>query len=392
VQQKAPHSRLAFIDGLRALAILTVYATHATEQFGPISTHGAFVSRAAFDLNLGRLGVVTFFAISGFLIPSSLHGGPREGSFRFVVSRLFRLYPAFWLSVVPSVVGLYWMSGKPFAYDDMWLNFTMLPRFFDAPYANDGYWTLEVETIFYSLCLFLFLGGAIASQFVLSSIMFVLFCVFFTSQGALFGGALNPPLSGDTFFLCLNLACMFWGAMCRQWWEGQRIERLPGLMFWTFTAYWFVYAPLDGIWRWYGQHDHRVDTRLILGYGLGLGIFFAILVTRASLGRVMSWIGRISYSLYLLHAVAMVIWSWAIFNYPVIRHLPLEVNMLAALAIGLALADLSHRLVERPFIRFGRMLSDAVVRRARTDFRPNAGSAAPAGMVTGSASERAGRT
>ena len=67
-------SRLAFVDGLRALAILTVFITHGTEQLGPASTHGALLTRIAYDLNFGRVGVVIFFAVSGFLIPSSLRG------------------------------------------------------------------------------------------------------------------------------------------------------------------------------------------------------------------------------------------------------------------------------------------------------------------------------
>lgn len=355
--------RLDFVDGLRAIAILTVFLTHGTEQLKPVSEHGAFLTKVVYDLNFGRLGVVTFFAISGFLIPSSVRGDRAEGALRFVISRLFRLYPVFWLSVMPSVITLYWMSGKDLPWPDIMLNFTMLPRFFGAEYANSAYWTLEVETIFYGACLFLFLGGALANQFVLACIMFVLSFIFFTSQGSILGGALNPALSADAFYLCLNLACMFWGAMCRQWWEGKRFELIPGILFWTFTGYWFVYTPAHAAYRWFALGDHDIDLRLAFGYGLGLAVFFVVLIRQPALGRVLPWIGRISYSLYLFHSPALLLVTLAVYKFDFLAGQWLEVNLMYGLALGLVFAELSHRLVEKPCIGLGRRLSDSLVPR-----------------------------
>jgi peptidoglycan/LPS O-acetylase OafA/YrhL len=57
----------------------------------------------------GRFGVVLFFLISGFVIPYSFSGqAPLR---KFVVSRLFRLYPAFWLSVLGTVAVIYFSGG-----------------------------------------------------------------------------------------------------------------------------------------------------------------------------------------------------------------------------------------------------------------------------------------
>jgi peptidoglycan/LPS O-acetylase OafA/YrhL len=350
--------------GLRALAILAVFYTHATEILGPNSSHGVFITRFAYDFNLGRVGVVTFFAISGFLIPSSLHGARGDGSVRFVFSRIFRLYPAFWLSVLPSVAAVYLYAGTWFARDDILLNFTMLPRFFGASYANGGYWTLEVETIFYATTLFLFIGGVVGSQFILSCLMFGGFLLFYTSQRPIMGGALNPALSPDAFYLSLHLACMFWGAMCRQWWDGNRLEPIPKLLFWAFTGYWLLYTPLDTAWQWIGQPD--LNIRLQAGYSLGLGIFFVIMLTEASLGRVISWIGRISYSLYLLQFTGLILVNAAILKWPVLQGQWLEINILYALLLSLALSDLSYRLIEKPSISLGRWFADHAIRGGRT--------------------------
>jgi len=45
----------------------------------------------------GGLGVLLFFAISGYVIPNSLRGTRVRGLKRFVIHRFFRLWPTFWL-------------------------------------------------------------------------------------------------------------------------------------------------------------------------------------------------------------------------------------------------------------------------------------------------------
>lgn len=90
--------RLDNIDGLRGLAALSVIVGHWLEML----VKHFDISRAAGPLvanvdmiyfSPGRLGVVTFFCISGFVIPFSFSG---EKPLRtFALSRFFRLYPAY---------------------------------------------------------------------------------------------------------------------------------------------------------------------------------------------------------------------------------------------------------------------------------------------------------
>ena len=61
----------------------------------------------------------------------------------------------------------------------------------------------------------------------------------------------------------------------------------------------------------------------------------------------LQWLGQVSFSLYLIHLVvlaAVLRWGWG-----------QEPGLLfcAALALSLALAELLHRCVERPCLRFG---------------------------------------
>src|SRR5712691_10229237 len=84
------------LDGLRALAILTVVAFHV----------GAFAHRSTLDG--GFLGVQVFFVISGFLITALLveeHDRNRRISLRaFYARRALRLFPALFATVAASVV------------------------------------------------------------------------------------------------------------------------------------------------------------------------------------------------------------------------------------------------------------------------------------------------
>ena len=94
----------ADIDGLRAIAVLSVVAFHAF----PLTAPGGFV------------GVDVFFVISGFLINSLILDTLRKGTFRFAdfyARRIRRIFPAL-LIVLAATFAAGW--------------FMMLPREFRA--------------------------------------------------------------------------------------------------------------------------------------------------------------------------------------------------------------------------------------------------------------------
>jgi len=87
------------IDGLRAIAILTVLAFHAWEKFFPS----------------GFIGVDIFFVISGFLISSIIFKGLQQDRFSFLdfyLRRIKRIFPAL-LLVLASVWLASWLLMLP---------------------------------------------------------------------------------------------------------------------------------------------------------------------------------------------------------------------------------------------------------------------------------------
>ena len=88
-----PHAahRIAFLDGLRGIAILLVVFYHAYTRWSDIVPYGA--RYAHFPVaQLGWLGVELFFMISGFVIYMTLEKCRSFGEFLY--RRWLRLFPA----------------------------------------------------------------------------------------------------------------------------------------------------------------------------------------------------------------------------------------------------------------------------------------------------------
>jgi peptidoglycan/LPS O-acetylase OafA/YrhL len=126
--------RIPALDGLRAISILLVLATHLL-PLGP----------KAWNLNstAGAMGMSLFFALSGFLIIRSLE---KSNVPDFIIRRLARLLPLAWL-YVGIVFLIYPLSGSGLlAGLGFYLNYRpdlMLPQ-------TEHLWSLGVEVHFYA--------------------------------------------------------------------------------------------------------------------------------------------------------------------------------------------------------------------------------------------------
>ncbi|MFD0821201.1 acyltransferase family protein [Micromonospora zhanjiangensis] len=145
-----PERRLYEIDLLRFLAAIMVVLVH-------LSCGGRLgVTRIDYSDSVGRvgrygyLGVDLFFMISGLVVFMSLWGRTPGA---FVVSRVSRLYPAFWAGVTTTSLVL--LSGavtRPApTLRDYLVNLTMFAQPLDVPVVEGVYWTLWAEWRFYFL-------------------------------------------------------------------------------------------------------------------------------------------------------------------------------------------------------------------------------------------------
>ncbi|MFE6287646.1 acyltransferase family protein [Streptomyces sp. NPDC057877] len=150
--------RLYVLDGIRLAAALMVVLHHyvgtrrVNEPGNPVWDRPVSeIVPTWFRLtSFGWIGVEIFFVISGFVICMSCWGRtPRQ----FFVSRVIRLYPAYWFAVffTTAVVTLLPGVWERLPVREVLLNLTMLQQGSGVPHVDLVYWTLWSELRFYLL-------------------------------------------------------------------------------------------------------------------------------------------------------------------------------------------------------------------------------------------------
>lgn len=347
-----PRQRYAHLDALRAIAALAVMVEHmfgdllrqAPSATGPMSMLARLLVE---NLSLGRFGVALFFLISGFVVPFSIAG---ERPLRhFAISRLFRLYPAFWLALAVLAM-MAWLSGDMPKTATVLANLTMAPPLFAQPWLSPIHWTLFVELLFYGLVALLFAAGVLRQVGVLLVLSLALIGATVLPVQLRMHGIVSLPIQ----YLGLHLSFLILGLLLRLWLvEERRGARLAALV--------LVLAQLAGVSSVAQFSLTRGDNFVMEGlrpvlaaYMLALVVFFAAIRLERPRSLLLAQIGLTSYSMYLFHGVV---------NALVYRVLPLtgELDdiaiMLACTGLTLALSWLVYQMVECPMIALGRRLS-----------------------------------
>ena len=358
-----PRQRYAPLDALRAIAALAVMVEHMFGDLlrqvpaatGPMSTLAQAVVE---NLSLGRFGVALFFLISGFVVPFSITG---ERPLRhFAISRLFRLYPAFWLALAVLAM-MAWLSGDMPKTATVLANLTMAPPLFAQPWLSPIHWTLFVELLFYGLVALLFAAGALRQVGILLGLSLALIAATVLPVQLRAHGLAGLPVQ----YLGLHLSFLFLGLLLRLWLvEGRRGAWLAALV--------LVLAQFAGVLSVAQFSLTRGDNFVMEGlrpvlaaYLLALIVFLAAIRLERPHSHLLARIGLTSYSMYLFHGSV---------NALVYRVLPLTgefgdiATMLTCTALTLVLSWFVYRVVERPMIALGRRLSP----RSGASFVPSA--------------------
>lgn len=353
--------RYAYIDSLRGIAAILVVWMHSAGNFlmysNPTFQNVAF--DLAYQLDFGRLGVVLFFAISGFVIPSSLNGDLYQTSKGFIVKRFLRLYPLYWASIPIGLITWWYIWDKEIDVKTVLWNFTMIQGLFNYKSVMGLYWTLQVELIFYTFCLVLFMCRVLHSSIALGLLVIACSAPLLLSMGAsLVGIDAGVSLSPATSMLLLHLGVMFWGALFRQWHDGVLVNHFARVTLYGYALYW-VLGSIVAIDRYiYGQADNEL-LRFWLPYTLAIIGF--LICSRAVQIRFkpLAWLGTISYSIYLMHmpVVHALLWLVRYSEIAWIKGWSLGTYMSLIAAITILVSAITYRFIEKPAIKYAERIS-----------------------------------
>ncbi|MFC4071481.1 acyltransferase family protein [Actinoplanes subglobosus] len=365
--------RLAWLDGLRAVAVLLVVYAHLTRF--------VFTDLRAVTgewLHAGTAGVMLFFLVSGYIIPASLE---RHGDLRaFWRSRIRRLFPLY-LAVIAVLV-----VAHPHAFSPATAvgHATMLPFLAGVPLITPVFWTLSFEMVFYLLVTTLFtvratrsllppvvlaVAGAVTAPLVplrFGSIPVVIGVVLAfglagvvsgrrwaeLSGGLLLGGLalallvfnMDPAHTRDGLLI---LAVMFTGTVIHRadhgqtsWWRAGAVIAVVAV---SLLVVWIgELAALHAVTPRYVTRS--VLTLLVFGGSFAAGMLLRHRHTPSWLAR----IGVLSYSVYLIHYVLIELCR------PLLSSsVPGPLRAAGYLAAVFGISWLTHRYIEVPGQRLG---------------------------------------
>jgi peptidoglycan/LPS O-acetylase OafA/YrhL len=358
---KPTHSaRFTFIDGLRGIAAMGVVCCHLMVYGRFAHQFKEFTPTFLYKIVLnGFLGVPVFFVLSGFVIAYSQRGIVITGRFlgNFALRRSLRLDPPYWTTII-LMLSLKALMGHvrgeeviPFpGWPAIAAHIFYLQSLLHVPEINGVFWTLCYEVQFYLvltilvwICQSLPLANRPLLGFRHGSRLLVFGAIGIISVAAHLKWIPVPQgLFIDRWY------SFFIGVLI--WWILDRSVSAKWL--WAYMAIMLGAVMLDarhgdaGVWL----------TTFMTPVGGGAIFLVAWLGKLETLlrGRVIQFLGRISYSLYLIHIpIGGLVDSVGVRYY---HGSPLLVYLWIALSIAgsITFAYVMYRFVERPGVEFGK--------------------------------------
>lgn len=128
--KKIRGGQIQWISSLRGLLVFFVFFSHLKI---PIDSDILFI--------FGRIGVVGFFLISGYLAVTSV---ARRNVKQFYVNRFFRIYPMYWLLLL-----MFFAMSEKYSKIDFFYNMTLFEEFLGHEAMIGSSWMLPIMVIFF---------------------------------------------------------------------------------------------------------------------------------------------------------------------------------------------------------------------------------------------------
>lgn len=339
-------SRFTFVDALRGIAALWVALFHFYGGVRTGATSPLFWRPVDFFFAHGNAGIEIFFVISGFVIAYSVRNRrvtPRYFG-RFMLRRSVRLEPPYWVAIALAVTSL-WLSNHirhdrvavlP-SWQQLLAHVFYLQGILHLGQIVDVFWTLCIEIQFYvSLLLLIALAQRLGDGRWRRLLVLAPFT--FWSLGIHAHLLYDPGPWMFKFWYLFQLGVLaYWGA--------------SGVV--AVRDFWLYLAALVALTAWHPSFTGAI------GLTTGAAIFLAAKYGRlyALNFRPLQFLGKRSYSLYLIHPVVGVPFTYyfaqRFFGRP-LTGLQAAECMVAATVVSVVCAALLFYFVEAPSIRLSR--------------------------------------
>lgn len=344
--QKIKQSRFYELDLMRFLAALAVLFYHFT--FASNRMMGTPFFGIEKISRYGYLGVDMFFMISGYVVlMSSMHKTPKY----FVISRITRLYPAYWICCLITFTVLYFghiqlQGAAPTTFKLLAVNLTMFQEFFGKENLNGVFWTLTYELGFYFIILVV-----AALKLWKSLLIIILLWLLYT-----FSINLDAAKNAFSFFLIPKYSCSFIAGMLFYLWKinYKKKWKLICLLILCFAINVKNNQWITADMNHFYQAKNIFSNYIVLTCQSIFYLFFALSArNRINFDFLQSTaqLGKLTYPLYLVHGFGVgffLLWSNVINKY---------VLLLMATGFSIFLSFLIYHFVEEKYkIRFKQVL------------------------------------
>ncbi|RJE72345.1 acyltransferase [Pseudoalteromonas sp. MSK9-3] len=322
------------LNALRGLAASIVLITHFSDVTGWLD--GALGGRA------GQYGVMLFFLLSGFLM-SHLYfdrKADKENIKRYVISRIARVVPLYVLVVICSYSMHYF--GYTGLYEITEVQSLIAHLLF--VYGESVLWTIAPEIQFYVIFIGLWKVACWRRGYIYVIVTLVLIILFFSNFPRFYGDFDGVPY--NFFHLMRSLPYFLVGVLIGMHYKSANIPLYLRKNIFVFSL---ILIPL--MYPHFSPVSSDAKVRMWLSYEV-LFVMAAVFVSvvcfvpdnnRLLSNRAGDFLGKISYSLYLLHM-------------PIIQfintfEMPIAFKLILFLSSSVCVAYLSFRWIEKPAAR-----------------------------------------
>jgi len=346
--------RYAYIDAMRGYAILLVIAVHSSQYFNDLPD----AVRTLADQ--GARGVQLFFVASAITLGMSWQAR-HDGVVPFYIRRFFRIAPMYYLSI-PLFLWVRGFGPSIYAPDGIgWRHVAMAATFTHGLMPDTitsvvpGSWSIADEMMFYAVfpLLMLCLNRVRFLAAALAVVVAVWVCLVIQRSAYAHVMHIADPqwraVWGTFLYLWFvqQLPCFLFGMLAFKWMaEGRTVPWPAAIVLLSLVA--MVLVAFFPTLPYIGRGGLTTQYGFIFAiFALGLAHWQPWFLVNPLIG----WIGKVSFSAYLVHL-------WVISAFPV-PHANYAQAFAALTAITIAISSVTYLVIEEPFNRLGRRLAKA---------------------------------